>query len=375
MTLQIVEWGLLIVVGIYILQALLLLWGTFQHQKSKHQQNAPQVSIIVAARNEQQTLQRTIESLLQLDYPQDKLEILLVDDRSEDSTREIIQRFAQKYSFIKLIPIRAMIPGLSGKQTAIHTAVQNARGEYILLTDADCQVPFSWVKEIIAYYDERTGMVCGQTELISQAQKLSLWEGIQAIDWFYLLTAASGACGIGKPTSCIGNNLSFRKSVYQQIGGFPKIGFSVTEDFALLDAVVRQTTWQVRFPISSKMTVQSHPVPTVKNLIAQRKRWLIGGKKVRPYGKLLMSTSFFTHLLIPLTLILTNKLLLVTISFGTVVMADFMLILRSIIPLHRSSLLRFFPLFEIAYFLYTTFLAGFIFSKRIHWKGIVYEHK
>ena len=108
-----------------------------------------------------------------------------------------------------------------------------SKGEIILTTDADCVVSPKWAKTIASYYQKDVVMVCGYTNQKAE----NLFEGVQDIDFIYLLTVGGGAINFGKPLSAIGNNMSYRKSAYLEAGGYEKIAFSVTEDFQLLMAI------------------------------------------------------------------------------------------------------------------------------------------
>ncbi len=103
----------------------------------------------------------------------------------------------------------------------------------------------NWAKTIASYYLDDVGVVNGFT-----SQKVDdAFSGMQAIDFIYLLFVASGTINLGKAVSCIGNNMSFRKKAYEEVGGFENLPFSVTEDFlsSNLDSKIKKI--QVDLPI------------------------------------------------------------------------------------------------------------------------------
>ncbi|NOY79187.1 MAG: glycosyltransferase [Calditrichaeota bacterium] len=363
------HWTIDSLVCLYLIMGLLLLAGTFLKQTRFRHVVHPEVTIILTARNEEPNLPRFLESLLELSFPRQHLQVILVDDRSSDRTGEIFDELASRYSHIQALHITEINNYLSGKENAIHRAMEIATGEFILFTDADCILNKHWVENMLAYFDEDTGIVCGQTYLASRHGRHTLWEGIQALDWAYLLTAAAGATGLGKPSSCIGNNMALRKKVYFQVGGYPHIGFTVTEDFALLQRVCDRTNWDIRFPIHPETTVVSYPEPTLKDFFHQRKRWVVGGKTVRFFGLLLMLVSFLNHLLLPIALFFPGFYTTATFGLFLIFLMDFILLLRTLIPNRKLGLLSFFPFFELFYFLYTTLFAFLGFSDSVHWKN------
>lgn len=108
----------------------------------------PRVSIIVAARNEVRALAATVARLRALDYPD--LEIILVDDRSEDGTSELVDLLAAEDPGTRAVHIRELPPGWTGKVHAVHQGVQHATGEWLLFTDADVHLRDDTLKRSVA---------------------------------------------------------------------------------------------------------------------------------------------------------------------------------------------------------------------------------
>jgi len=228
------------------------------------------VSIIVAARNEADHIKDCLSSLAQLDYPQNLLEIVVVNDRSQDGTHKIITQFIKDHPTSKYSQVETINPGLSGKANAISHGINLSKGEIILITDADCIVPENWVKKMVSYFAKPVGLVAGFTLLDYSTR---IFDKLQNLDWAYMLSVAAGAIGMNIPLTCIGNNFAFRRHVYEEIGGYEGVGFSVTEDFALLKAIATRTDWKIIFPVDAECLVISKPVRTLGQFFSQRKRW------------------------------------------------------------------------------------------------------
>ncbi len=96
---------------------------------------APRVSVIVSALNEAQTLEPALASLLAMDYPQ--LEVLAINDRSSDETPQIIERIAQTDARLRAVHVAKLPAGWLGKNHALAIGAAQARGDYLLFTDAD----------------------------------------------------------------------------------------------------------------------------------------------------------------------------------------------------------------------------------------------
>lgn len=364
---------LAITVLLYLLQTCLLVVGTFRLQYPRNK-DFPKISILVALRNEAKSVRACVQSLLRLDYPEDALEILLINDRSFDQTGAIIEELSQNTSHIRTTHIQRGLPGLSGKANAIAQGIEHCSGEIVLVTDGDCRVPRSWARAHVSYYQDHVGLVGGFTLLDEKNDCSGRFGKVQSLDWAYLLSVGTGAMGFGLPLSVLGNNFSFRRKAYEAVGGYRAMGFTIIEDFALMKTLLEKTTWEVRYPIDPQMVVTSRPMANFKEFYQQRKRWSAGGKEVGIYGKFLMFLSHFTHILLPLSFVLAPNVLFPILGLTAVVVADFLLLFRTTGLVERRDLLRWFPTWEAFYFCYTTLFAPvLLFPTTVVWKDIAYS--
>ncbi len=100
-------------------------------------ENAPKVSVMVPAKDEEDSIEECVRSLMDLNYPD--YEILIVDDRSIDRTPEIVQELAEEDERVRLIQIKKLADGWTGKNHALHNCVKEATGDWYLFVDADTQ--------------------------------------------------------------------------------------------------------------------------------------------------------------------------------------------------------------------------------------------
>ncbi|MCG8607886.1 glycosyltransferase [bacterium] len=359
---------------VYALLTLYIYVGTLRlnYQRTT---KLPHISILVAVKNEDQTLRECISSLLRLDYPSEKLEVLLINDRSTDRTPRIIDEFLHKSKLIRRIDVAYSIPGLSGKANAIAQGMEHCVGDLILITDGDCRVPQSWAKVHASYYEHDVGLVGGFTLLDERHDATSLFGKVQSLDWAYLLSIGSGAIGMQTPLSVLGNNFSFRRQAYEEVGGYRNMDFTIIEDFALMKTLLQKTSWKVRYPIDAEMLVYSHPMSGLREFYHQRKRWSAGGKEVGLYGKFLMFIAVLVHILLPITPLVTTPFGVVA-STLLVLSADFALLWRTTGLIGRRDLLFYFPIWEPFYFLYTVlFTPVLLLPTRVTWKEISYSWK
>ncbi len=369
---------------LYLLTSLLLWYGVPFSSDKKSQQRAedlPTVSILIAARDEEERLPTCLTSLLHADYPPEKIEIIVINDRSTDRTLQIAEAFAQRDARVRAISLTQRLPGMSGKASTLCQGMSRARGEIILITDADCIVPPTWVSAMVESFTAEVGLVGGFTllspsnalrKLVPQSHRDHLFAKVQTLDWMYLLTVGAGAAGLGKPVSILGNNFGFRRAAYEQVSGYEKIAFSIIEDFALMQKIAHETEWRVHFPLDPDTTIFSFPTQTWREYFEQRRRWAAGGKEVGLFAKFLMIVAFVAHLATPLALFFSSSVALV--GLVAILLADVLLLWRCAVALRCTSFLKYFPLFEIYFFAYSlTLAATVLFPATVHWKGVRYR--
>ena len=362
-----------IVTCIYLILHLLFLKRYFLSLRTSKLSNTPQypVTVIIAAKNEERTIVQCIESLKKLNYPESLLEIILVNDKSNDQTKELIEKNIEGFDYFKLLDSNdENISNLKGKANAIDTGINNSKGQIIFTSDADCSVPVSWIEETLKYYDnESVAMVCGFTNIRESANIFSIF---QTLDWIYLLSLASCSSGINKILSCIGNNLSFRKEVYKKIGGYKSIKFSITEDLALMRKIDSDKSYTIKFPVNRECVVQTSPCSTFKEFYLQKKRWFKGGIGVNYLGYIMAIELYVMNLILFLGLIFLNP-----VMYCLLILIKIFSELLIFIPVYRTlgfkNILKYFPIFQIFFGVYGLLLpVSFIFGYKITWKGRKY---
>lgn len=367
-----VTWIILLSIPLIVYLALSLLLRHGLHRSYAINKNLPlSVSIIVAARNEAENILDCLHSLVNLDYPENLLEIIVVNDRSEDGTGHIITEFIKGKSCFKYLKISSAMPNLSGKASATSQAIERSQGEIIVITDADSIVPQNWIRKTIPYFTDQVGMVAGFTLLNFSS---GLFNKIQNLDWAYLLSVAAGAAGLGIPLTCMGNNFAFRRSAYEQVGGYQGVGFSVTEDFALLKAIAQRTSWKIRFTIKRECLVKTKPMKNWKDFFSQRKRWAVGGGSVHKFGKILIGVSVLTNLILIGSIIFSHNYIFILTLFLILLASDFILLSVSTKQLHTKLHLKYLPFYRIFFIVYSTvLLVDLLLNRKVTWKGIQYR--
>lgn len=353
----------------YLILHLVLAYGLFKSLNIPEANPVilPNVSVIVAGRNEESNIVNCINSLSEINYPEELLQIILVNDNSTDNTLELMTEAAKnKYNF-RVINSRDSSKGnLKGKANAIDTAIEICTGEIIVCTDADCTVNPNWVLSVVRYYQKNTGMVCGFTGIKSGD---SFFASLQNIDWMYLLALASSSSGLNLILSCIGNNLSFSKNAYKSLGGYGAIDFSVTEDLALMRKIDSSDNYKILFPVDKNCLVYTLPCPDIKELFSQKRRWFRGGTGVNFFGYFtgfeLYSMSFIFAFGI---FLMSFKLFLTAIILKFI--SELLLLFFVLKRFEMLKEMKYYPAFCVYFAFYGLILPwSFLFGKKINWKG------
>ncbi|GMT48969.1 MAG: glycosyl transferase [bacterium] len=358
----------IIIAGVYCIQLISLLISTFKKYKKLPDDKLPSISVIVAVRNEEKNIKRCLESLDKLVYPEGKLEVIISNNQSIDNTGTIIDDFiGDKPLFKHLIPSEDT-DHLKGKANALAQAIKIATGEIILTTDADCAVPPTWTKTIGSYYQDDVGMVMGFTT----QETYNHFSGMQMMDFIYLLTLAAGTMNIGKPVSAIGNNMSYRKSAYQEVGGYETIPFSVTEDFQLLKSIDSLKKYKIIYPLDQEALVVSEPCEDYKTLYRQKKRWGVGGLESDIVGYSLLGTTFLANIGILLSAIFFSFISLTSLVIKVGI--DFLVLSIVLKRLKLLDKLKYFLTFELYFIIYVLALPfTMIKSRKVVWKDKIYD--
>jgi len=357
----------LIGLSFYFIQLVIFTIGAGKKYHKIPEDKYPSATVIVAARNEENNILDCLQSLDNLIYPNGKLEIIIMNDHSTDSTGEIIESFIKDKPKFKCRVPNESIGSLKGKTNALANAIKISQGEIILTTDADCFVSPEWVKTHASYYNENVGFVGGFTT----QQDQNPFSGMQAIDFVYLLTVAAGSINLGKPLSCIGNNMSYRRSVYNKVGGYEGLPFSVTEDFNLLMAIHDLKKYNIIYPLDVGALVTSKACPDWKTLYWQKKRWGVGGMKSDLIGYSVMAWGYIVHgamLLLPFFFSLSVLYLSVF-----KILIDFYFVKPVFNKLKLRMRFSHFLAFEIYFIVYVLILPFVVLpNRKVKWKGRTY---
>jgi len=225
------------------------------------------VSIIVAARDEEEQIAKTIEDLLAQTYAPELTEIIFIDDHSTDRTAEIISRYPR----VKLISLQEKTLN-SYKKKAIETAIGGASGKLIITTDADCRMGPLWLQTIVQYYEENDYKMISSP--VAYAGERNFFERAQALEFLYLIGLGASTIGNNKPSTCNGANLAYERDAFYEVGGFKGIDdLASGDDELLLHKMAARYNQKIGFLKNRNAIVYTQAKPTLGEFIQQRKRW------------------------------------------------------------------------------------------------------
>jgi len=290
---------------LYIIAGYLKNWQNLKFPPRKNNlENFPFISVVVAARNEEKNITHCIQSLLKQDYPIDKFEILIIDDFSTDQTAELIKKFEASETNLKYLSSTAKRHEkiiVSYKREAIQTGISASKGQYILLTDADCIVPPSWITTFSEQFIKEDCVFIGGPVIISD-EKPNLLTSFQGLDMIGMMVITGAGYQSGNQLLANGANMGFSKQVFIELNGYAQFPNKASgDDMFLLHHFHQNHPNSIRFLKTLSAVVVTQPEYSIKSLLKQRIRW---ASKNNAYKEMNINFSLSVLFLVSLTIII-----------------------------------------------------------------------
>lgn len=251
----------------------LLLVSFFENRKKIEDEEAeyvltdfPSVTVAVPCWNEERTLAATLDSLIALDYPKDKLSIVVVDDGSKDSTLSIAKEYEVRYPGL----VQAVHKENGGKHTAVNLALERSNADFFGCLDADSFVAPHTLKTIIGYF-KRNAKIMAVTPCIHIRNPRTFIQRMQAIEYLMGVFTRKMFGELDAIQVTPGPFSIFRKEVFGTIGNYHKA--HNTEDFEI---TLRMHKAHLKIANSHKALVYTVGPATAKGFFYQRLRWARG---------------------------------------------------------------------------------------------------
>jgi biofilm PGA synthesis N-glycosyltransferase PgaC len=333
-------------------------------------------SIIIPFRNEEEVLPKLLHSISNLNYKKESFEILCVDDESTDKSEEFITKAlkATKIDFRIIDTIRSTN---SPKKDAISTAINLAKHEWIITTDADCILPRYWLDCYDEFIQTNTTIaIAGPVKFTGES---SFFNRFQIMDTLSLQGATIGSFGIKKPFLCNGANFAYRVSAFNTVDGFKgNANIASGDDIFLLEKFIKHAKDKVYYLKSEKAIVTTSVNANLKGLIEQRLRWASKTSNYKTWfpksiGAIVFVANFICMALIPLVILnqiaFKTAVLIFLIKFSI----DLLLLFKISRFFKQEPVLLSYVFASLLYPFFNSYIAIFSSFKSYEWKGRTYK--
>ena len=235
------------------------------------------VSVIIPIHNESRRMGGLLKSLLEQDFP---AEIIFVDDRSSDESPAMLAQFVNDAANRGMKNCRIITlkenPGPNRKQYALSRGIAEAKGDFFLLTDGDCELQPGWIRSMAArMLDSGVGAAIGP--VFKKKQGKGFFFLYQCYDHAIRYNYLAGSIGLGAAGGGFGNNLIISKKALETVGGYDAIPPSPTEDAALISQIRKSGKYIIRAISLPDAAVETEAEKTWRGFISQTLRWNNGG--------------------------------------------------------------------------------------------------
>jgi cellulose synthase/poly-beta-1,6-N-acetylglucosamine synthase-like glycosyltransferase len=322
------------------------------------------ISVIIPARDEEENIGRLLGALQHQDYS-GQYEVIVVDDHSTDRT---VER-AGSYPFVRLVSLQE-----SGtKKKAIATGIEQASGELIVTTDADCLPSPHWLATIASFYNEKkTVAIAAPVVVEADGSLVSIF---QCLDFMMLQGITAATVHEGRLSMANGANLAYTKMAFDSVGGYQGVDhYASGDDMLLVYKMQRRFPGGYRYLLSRDAIVKTRPAPGLSAFLQQRQRW--ASKSFGYHDRRILPTLILVYL--ANLSILTSLVLAFLFPFfwfyfvlGLVIktIAEWPLMNAVAGFFEQKRLMRFFPFMQPLHILYTIVIGMLSLRPRYHWKG------
>ncbi|KIC96473.1 hypothetical protein OI18_01735 [Flavihumibacter solisilvae] len=346
-----------------------------QHSVSENSSFVPRtpVTVIIPARNEERSIGACIRSILLQDYPQNLLEVVVIDDYSTDNTAGVVRSFAQEN--IRLLSLKEHIHEntvRAYKKVAIETGISLAAGSLIVTTDADCTASPGWLKNIVRCHEAGAVLIAGP---VCMNRGNGILSNFQSLDFLCLQGITAASVHNGFHNMCNGANLAYSKTAFRAVGGFKGIDHIASgDDMLLMHKIANHFPGMVAYLKQRDAIVFTEPVKGIYAFLQQRIRW---ASKAQVYEDKKVFRVLLLVYILNLLLLITMGAALLSLTYLYSAIA--LLALKTVIEwpfvysvarfYSRTDLMKYFPFFQPVHILYTVVAGTFGQFGTYEWKG------
>lgn len=315
------------------------------------------VTIIVVAHNESKSIGTCLQGILQQAYQTHLMEIIVINDHSTDDTINEVQKIeSDRITLYNLEDYPEYIKPPAYKKSAITLAVHKATNEYIVITDADCVHPPSWLESVL--YGLEKSQCAFQTAPVFIDGTHTLLSKMQETEQLVLMLITAAGITSGLHDIANGANMAFRKSAFLKVNGY--VGnehFTSGDDMFLAEKMRKAFPGQIAFNKSINASVSTKAKKNWPSLIKQRLRWAGKNKGLEsPTIRRIWAFIGLYHLVLLLSLAASLFNLISPIPFIILFVvkwfADFLVITTAASFFRKTSVLKYFVPLQFLYSYY-----------------------
>lgn len=358
--------------GIYLLVLIYLIkgWANLKPPLINVSNFTTKVTVLIAARNEEERIHYTIEDILAQDYPKHLTEIIIVDDHSTDDTAKIISTYAERG--VILLQLNEAEPLNSYKKKAIAKAIGISTGDLMVTTDADCRMGNKWLSSVVGFYEVQQPVMISSP--VTYFEEATLFERMQTLEFLYLIGMGAAFIGNNRASTCNGANFAYRKDVFNEVGGFSGIDeLASGDDELLLQKVAARYPGRIGFLKLREAIVYTHAKRNLKEFLQQRRRWASKSTKYKDkkivalaVSMWLFNVSIIANAFLGFYDIKFFHLFLIQFLFKTVFEVGFLLSVTSFFK--RTKLILLLPILSPLHSLYVFYIGLLGNTKKYIWK-------
>ena len=324
-------------------------------------------SIVISARNEAGFISQCLQSITNQNYNSENFEIILINDHSTDNTLAIIHQFKihNKTFKISIIDL-ADFDKIDNKKQAITKGIEQAKFDYVILTDADCSRGNNWLKTINQFINISSAkMVYAPVEFAAK----NIFEKLQALEFAGLVGVGAAAMELKYPNMCSAANLIFEKAVFFEVNGYEDNMHVISgDDEFLMHKIFKKYPNQVQFLHQKEAIVLTGANGTLSQLTEQRKRWVSKSTKYENrYITFILIMAYFYNISMVVNLFIDWHLAFHQILFKTLIEGIFLVTILKLFG--KTKLILLLPLAEIFHVLYVIIIGIWANFGTYNWKG------
>lgn len=318
------------------------------HKVKQHQPTTPDVSIIIAARNEADNLYKNLPFILDQDYP--NFEVIVVNHQSMDESKYILDAFEHEFPNMRVINVERSQHMKFGKKLPLTIGIKGAKYEHLLFTDADCKPASNqWLKSMSAHFSDKHEIVLGYGPYKT---KKGILNKIIRFDTAWIALNYFSFAKAKMPYMGIGRNMAYTKTVFNRVSGFKShYSLSSGDDDLFIQEAAKKGNYTIN--LDQDAYCYSNPPKTWSSWMRQKSRHYTTTERYKVIKKLMLGIYPLTLLLMIfsfVTLLFDANFIWITLAiFGFVIAVKWLILGKALKKLNETKFIAYLPLLDIVY--------------------------